>query len=106
MNINPRDHNLYSDKHVTGITWTMAIFSIGFDTGNPRVGFSHTVPEPAEPVPVGGYDPPRPVICAVWYETRGTACTRGSMLSCHSRNLTKAAGTSIDVRRAFREVIR
>ena len=74
--------------------------------GNLRVGFSHTIPEPAEPIPMGGYDPPRPVICAVWYETRGYEHTRGFIPIYHSSNLTKAAGTSIDVRRAFREVIR
>ena len=30
---------------------------VGFDTGNLRVGFSHTVPEPAEPVPATGRYP-------------------------------------------------
>jgi hypothetical protein len=79
---------------------------IGFHTGNPRVGFSHTVPEPAEPVPATGGYPYRTVNYAVWYETRGTAHTRGCIIFCHSSNLTKAAGTSIDVHRAFREVIR
>jgi len=27
---------------------------LGFGTGNPRVGFSHTVPEPVDTVPVTG----------------------------------------------------
>ena len=43
---------------------------------------------------------------AVWYKTCSTARTHGFILICPSSNLTKAAGTSIDVRRAFREVIR
>lgn len=77
---------------------------IGFDTGNPWVGFSYTVPEPAEPVPVCRYYPPWPVICVVWYKTCGTARTRRFIIICYSSNLMKAAGTSIDVCRAFCEV--
>jgi hypothetical protein len=51
------------------------------NTGIPRVGFSRTVPEPADTVPVAGTGTHRTVIDAVSYETRGTIGTRGSYTS-------------------------
>jgi len=50
---------------------------IGFRTGNPRVGFSHTVPVPEHTVPVTGAGTYRTVKSAVWNETRGTMGTCG-----------------------------
>ena len=48
----------------------MVMIWLGFKTGNPRVGFCHTVPVPG----TGAY---RTVILAVWFKTRGTFGTRG-----------------------------
>jgi len=50
---------------------------LGFGTGIPRVGFSHTVPEPGNTVPVPGTGTYRTVKLAVSYGTRGTIGTRG-----------------------------
>ena len=49
--------------------------TLGFRTGIPRVQFSHTVPTPAETVPVPGAGTYRTVFCAVLYETRGIPLT-------------------------------
>jgi hypothetical protein len=51
--------------------------SIGFGTGIPRVGFSHTVPEPVNTVPVQPRVRYLRVTGAVFPETRGTGGTRG-----------------------------
>jgi hypothetical protein len=79
--------------------------SVGFRTGNPRVGFYHTVPEPAYTVPVAGTGTHCTVNRAVSYETRGTTGTRGFLLIQLPFNLAKVVRTSIDVRRVFREVV-
>ena len=50
---------------------------LGFRTGNPRVGFSHTVTVPWHTVPAAGTTRTRPVNHMVYYETRGTFGTRG-----------------------------
>jgi hypothetical protein len=55
----------------------MGYMLLGFATGIPRVRFSHTVPEPAETVPSTGTGTYRPVIFAVYQETRGILITRG-----------------------------
>ena len=47
---------------------------VGLNTGIPRVGFSHTVPEPAHTVTRHGYTHTRTVIHAVLYGTFGTRC--------------------------------
>ena len=52
-------------------------YQVGFRTGNPRVGFSHTVPIPANTLPVAGTTLTQPVNCAVSDETRGIHDTRG-----------------------------
>jgi hypothetical protein len=52
-----------------------------FATGIPRVGFSRTVPVPADTVPVAGTGTHRTAIDAVSYETHGYQCTRGSYTS-------------------------
>jgi hypothetical protein len=49
---------------------------VRFATGIPRVGFSHTVPKPADTVPMLGIHLYRPVIHVVLNETRGTYGTR------------------------------
>ena len=51
--------------------------AIGFRTGIPRVGFSHTAPVPAKTVPMAGTGTHRPVVFTVSNETRGTFGTRG-----------------------------
>src|ERR1700689_472631 len=51
--------------------------SVGFRTGNPWVRFSHTVPVPANTVPVTGTTRTRPVNCAVSNKTRSIHDTRG-----------------------------
>jgi hypothetical protein len=50
---------------------------VGFVTGIPRVGIFHTVPVPANTVPVTGTGTYRTRICAVSHETRGITHTRG-----------------------------
>jgi hypothetical protein len=50
---------------------------VGFRTGNPWVGFSHTVPVPLYTVPVVGTTRTQPVNCAVSDETRGIHDTCG-----------------------------
>jgi hypothetical protein len=90
------------------ITWMAphpSAIPIGFNTGIPRVGFCHTAPAPAYTVPVAGTGTYRPAKFAVLYETRGTSGTRGFVIFKLPCNLAKAAGTSIDVRRACREVL-
>jgi hypothetical protein len=54
-----------------------AISPLGFNMGIPRVGFSHTVPEPAHTVTRHGYTRTRTVNLAVSNETRGINGTRG-----------------------------
>ena len=49
---------------------------VGFKTGNPRVGCSHTVPEPVYTVYPQRVIPSRPVIHAVSNETRSITDTR------------------------------
>ena len=51
-----------------------------FGTGIPRVGFSHTVPEPAHTIPVPGTGTYRTVNLTVSYGTRGTIGTRGFLV--------------------------
>jgi hypothetical protein len=53
---------------------------LGFHTGNPRVGFSHTEPEPAEPAPVAVWVQYRWVTGTVFRETRDASGTRGYYL--------------------------
>ena len=48
--------------------------------GIPRVGFSHTLPEPAHTVTRHGCTRTRTVIHVVLYETHGTFGTRGVFL--------------------------
>ena len=50
---------------------------LGFRTGNPRVGFSHTVPIPANTLPMAGTTLTQPVNCVVSDETCGIHDTRG-----------------------------
>ena len=50
---------------------------VGFRTGIPRVRFSHTVPTPAETVPMAGVGTYRPVKITVCHKTRGISLTRG-----------------------------
>jgi hypothetical protein len=50
---------------------------LGFNTGILRVGFSHTVPEPAHTVTRGGYTRTQTVNHAVLNETRSNTDTRG-----------------------------
>ena len=45
--------------------------------GNPQVGFSHTVPIPANTLPVAGTTLTRPIIFAVSDEPHGIHDTRG-----------------------------
>ena len=70
---------------------------VGFTTGNPRVGISHTAPEPVYTVPVAGTGTHRPVNRRCLYKTRGNPNTRGFVVSLALYNLAKAARTSIDV---------
>jgi hypothetical protein len=53
---------------------------VGFGTGIPRVGFSHTVPEPVNTVPVAGTGTYPTVKFTVSYGTRGTIGTRGFLV--------------------------
>jgi hypothetical protein len=53
------------------ITGVRGLAGVGLNTGIPRVGFSHTVPVPANTVPVPGTYRYRPVNGTVPYETRG-----------------------------------
>ena len=53
---------------------------IGFRTGNPRVGFSRTVPAPWHTVPAAGTPRTRPVNHTVSNETRGICDTRGILI--------------------------
>jgi hypothetical protein len=78
--------------------------SIGFNTGNPRVGFSDTAPVPVYTVPVPGTGTYRTVFFTVFYETRGTSGTRGFITRSSPYNLAIVTHTSIDVMRTFREV--
>ena len=55
-------------------------FLIGLVTGIPRVGMSHTVPVPANTVPVMGTGTYRTVICMVSDETRGITLTHGILI--------------------------
>jgi hypothetical protein len=55
--------------------------------GNPRVGFSHTVPVPANTVPVAGTTRTRPVNHAVSDETRGIHDTRGYFSLKYCKNI-------------------
>jgi hypothetical protein len=64
-------------KQQKGVDYKESFSSVGFCTGNPRVGFSHTVPEPVYTVPATGTGTHRPVKFAVCRETRGTFGTRG-----------------------------
>jgi hypothetical protein len=75
-------------------------------TGIPRVGNLPTVPEPVYTVPAPGTVTYRTVNDTVLNVTRGTTGNRGYGPFHSSCNLAKAARTSIDVRRAFREVTR
>jgi hypothetical protein len=54
--------------------------SIGFGTGIPRVGFSHTVPDTVDTVPVQPRVRYLRVTGTVFPETRGTDGTRGFLL--------------------------
>ena len=74
--------------------WTLAHRNtpLGFRTGNPRVGNWHTVPAPADTVPVTGTGTPRPVNRAVLHETRGTLGTRGCV-PIHSHVTTRKQRT-------------
>jgi hypothetical protein len=55
----------------------VAALLVGFDTGNPQVGISHTAPVPLNTVTVAGTGTYRTVIYAVSYETRGVLFTHG-----------------------------
>jgi hypothetical protein len=79
--------------------------ALGFNTGIPCVGISDTAPIPAYTVPAAGAGTYRTVINAVSYETRGANGTRGFVCSYSPCNLMRAAHTSIDVARIFREVV-
>jgi hypothetical protein len=48
---------------------------LGFGTGNPWVGISHTIPVPAYTAPVVGMGTYRPIISAVCHETCGAPFT-------------------------------
>jgi hypothetical protein len=80
------------------------LFRLGFNTGNPRVGFSDTAPVPVYTVPVPGTGTYRTVFFTVFYETRGTSGTRGFITRSSPYNLAIVTHTSIDVVRTFREV--
>ena len=69
-------HDLSQILHIPGndsIACVMftALRYVGLNTGIPRVGFSHTVPEPAHTVTCHGYTRTRTVIHAGLYETHG-----------------------------------
>ena len=55
-------------------------WSLGFVTGNPRVGNFHTVPAPVYTVPISGTGTYRTRSAAVSYETRGITNTRGILI--------------------------
>ena len=55
----------------------LSVQYIAFNTGIPRVGFSHTVPEPAHTVTRCRYTRTRTVNLAVSNETHGINGTRG-----------------------------
>lgn len=57
--------------------YRMVAICIGFGTGIPQVGFSHTVPEPGNTVPGTGTGTYHTVKLAVSYRPRGTLGTRG-----------------------------
>jgi hypothetical protein len=53
---------------------------LGLVTGIPRVGISHTVPVPANTVPVTGTGTYHTVICTVSDETRGITLTHSILI--------------------------
>ena len=56
---------------------TLRPLRLAFNTGIPRVGFSHTVPEPAHTITRHGYTRTRTVNLTVSNETRSINGTRG-----------------------------
>jgi len=67
------------DGEVQQWCWVCILFasSLGFITGIPWVHFSHTIPVPAEPIPITAQVRYLWVTGAVLHETHGTSGTRG-----------------------------
>jgi hypothetical protein len=69
------------------------LLDLGFDTGNPRVGFFRTVPEPAYTVPATGTGTNRTANHTVLYETRGITDTRGYFAKPMTNSILKPQNT-------------
>src|ERR1700730_18482489 len=63
---------LYMLHMGTAISTVCMLQSVGFKTGNPQVGISHTIPVPMYTVTCCGYYPYRTIIHTVSDKTRST----------------------------------
>ena len=45
---------MLADEKLPHVGWAVTAVLVGFAMGNPWVGISHTIPKPAETVPIPG----------------------------------------------------
>jgi hypothetical protein len=78
-------------------TYKKSPLALGFCTGNPQVSNWHTVPAPADTIPVTGMGMPQPVNRAVLHKTHSTLGTHRCVLIHSPCNHVKAMYTSSDM---------